>query len=401
MAELKNGISGSDLNPDIWIISKARDCVFDLRGIEGAKYAQKVEVKSYQLSDVAHYMLSPAPIEVEKRLVGCEIHYKQRWLTRFIEKIKRMLPRRIQSLWKGNAIPPEVLLSHCKIDIPPLKDKALEEHLKKIYESLRAYDSATKRLPQQDPIKIAHVIGICKDIEGNHTYLKLQGSIEDKLKYLQNHFSKDVGVILRKAYIGDGLFEMRGFDFVAFDPGHCRQLIVYQLNGKPKCCVLNSKNTVEYTLSDIHLLKYVLLLQQALSDDVRLKKAFDACIRSQAQPLKLFFNRQLEVNYSKSAFPGIYREILQGIKVDRSKRNLIKSALNYLQIGISFNYMPHSGSTANSLTTLISVLHDLRALELLRKNLPQVYGEIKKRVHTSEAGSFYLLDSIEGFNHDE
>jgi DNA-binding Lrp family transcriptional regulator len=51
--------------------------------------------------------------------------------------------------------------------------------------------------------------------------------------------------------------------------------------------------------------------------------------------------------------------------------------------------------------TLISVLHDLRALELLRKNLPQVYGEIKKRINTSEAGSFYLLDSIEGFNHDE
>jgi hypothetical protein len=53
------------------------------------------------------------------------------------------------------------------------------------------------------------------------------------------------------------------------------------------------------------------------------------------------------------------------------------------------------------MVTLISVLHDLRALELLRKNLPQVYGEIKKHIHTSEAGSFYLLDSIEGFNHDE
>jgi DNA-binding Lrp family transcriptional regulator len=47
------------------------------------------------------------------------------------------------------------------------------------------------------------------------------------------------------------------------------------------------------------------------------------------------------------------------------------------------------------------VLHDLRALELLRKNLPQIYKEIEKRVGVSEAGRFYLLDSIEGFNNNE
>lgn len=401
MAATKNEHSGSDLNSDLWVISKAMDGQFDLRGIEGAKHTEKMGIKTYQLSEVACYMLNPAPIEVEKRLIGCEIHYAQRGITKFIEKIKRVFPRRIRSWWKGNLIPPEVLISNCKVDIPPLKDNALENHLKKIYESLRAYDSITKRLPQLDPFQIAHVIGICKDFGGNYTYLKLQGSIEDKLKYLQNHISKDVGVLLRKAYIGDGLFEMRGFDFTAFDPDNRHRLIAYQQNGKPKCCVLNSKNTVEYTLSDNQPLKYMLLLQQALKDDLRLKEAFDSCIQNQAKPLKLFFNRQLEVDYSKSAFPRIYRDILRKTKVNGSHRNLIKSALNYLQIGISFNYVPKAGNPKNSMITLISVLHDLRALELLRKNLPQVYGEIKKRINTSEAGSFYLLDSIEGFNHDE
>ena len=401
MAATKNERSGSVFNSDLWIISKGRTCQFDLRGIEGAKYTEKVDVKSYQLSDIAYYMLNPAPIEVEKRLIGCEVHYSQRGITRFIERIKRLFPRKIRSCWKGNLIPPEVLVSQCKIDIPPLKDQALESHLKKIYESLRAYDSITKRLPQVDPFQIAHVIGICKDFGGNYTYLKLHGSIEDKLKYLQNHVSKDVGVLLHRAYIGEGLFEMRGFDFAAFDPGHYHQLIAYQQNGEPKCCVLNSKNTVEYILSDVQLLKYMHLLQQALRDDLRLRGAFYSCIQSQAKPLKLFFNRQLEVDYSKSAFPGIYSDILRKTKVDLSHRNLIKSALNYLQIGISFNYISQGGNPHHNMITLISVLHDLRALELLRKNLPQVYGEINKRINTSEAGSFYLLDSIEGFNHDE
>ena len=401
MAATKGERTVSDLSSDLWVISKASDGQFDLRGIEGGKYTEKINVKTYQLSDIAYYMLNPAPIEVEKRLIGCEIHYLQRGITRFIEKIKRLFPRKIRAMWKGNLIPPEVLTSQCKIDIPPLKDKAFEGHFIKIYESLRAYDSVTKRLPQVDPFQIAHVIGICKDFGGNYTYLKLQGSIEDKLKYLQNHISKDVGVLLRKAYIGDGLFEMRGFDFTAFNPGHRHRLIVYQQDGRPKCCILNSKNMVEYTLDDMQLLKYMLLLQQALRDDLKLKKAFNSCIQNQSQPLKLFFNRQLEVDYSKSAFPRIYRDILRETKTNLNHRNLIKSALNYLQIGISFNYIPRGVNSNHNMITLISVLHDLRALELLRKNLPQVYGEVKKRINSSEAGSFYLLDSIEGFNHDE
>jgi hypothetical protein len=401
VAATKNERCNSDLKSDLWIISKDDDARLDLRGMEGAKYTDKVDVRVYQISDIAYYMLNPAPIEIEKRLIGCEIHYVQRGITKLFEKIKRLVPRRIRNLWKGNLIPPEVLISPCKIHMPPLKDDALESHLKKIYESLRVYDSVTKRLPQLDPFQIAHVIGICKDFGGNYTYLKLQGSIEDKLKYLQNHISNDVGVLLRKAYIGDGLFEMRGFDFTAFNPRRCQRLIAYQHQGKPQSCVLNSKNTVEYTLSDIQLLKYMLLLQQALRDDLRLKAAFDSCIQNQAKPLKLFFNRQLEVDYAKSTFPGIYRDILKAKKVSLSQRNLIKSALNYLQVGVSFNYMPGPGNTENNMITLISVLHDLRALELLRKNLPQVYGEIKQRANTSEAGSFYLLDSIEGFNHDE
>jgi hypothetical protein len=389
-------------NTDIWIISGGRDSQIDLSAIEGAeKNEQGTAVKEYRISDIGYYLLNPQPIEVKKRLIGCEIHYQQRLTTKIIEKVKRLFPRRLRHLWIGHMIPPEILISHCKIEMPALKDKALENHLISIYESLRLYDSVSKRLPELDPHHIAHVIGICKDIGGSLTYLKLQGSSDDKLKYMQNYISKDVGVLLRKAYIGDGLFEMRGFDFTAYDSNHAHRLIVYQKNGKPKCCVLNSINTVEYSLDDIHLLKFLLLLQQALTDDVKLKNAFGFCIRGKAKPVKLFFNRQLEVDYSKSLFPPIYRDILKDKKTNSNQQNLIRPALNYLQIGISFNYIPQPDSAANNMITLISVLHDLRALELLRKNLPQVYHEIEKRVGVSEAGRFYFLDSIEGCTNDE
>ncbi|MGD2187507.1 MAG: hypothetical protein PVI71_15360, partial [Desulfobacterales bacterium] len=158
------------------------DSQFDLSSIEGDQ--NKGPVKEYQISDIAYYLLNPNPIEVEKRLIGCEIHYPQRTTTKIIENIKRIFPRRLRPMWNGHAIPPEVLLSRCKIKIPSLKDKNLESHLNTIYESLRSYDAVSKRLPQLDPYKIAHIIGICEDLGGNLSYLKLQGSIEDKLKYV-------------------------------------------------------------------------------------------------------------------------------------------------------------------------------------------------------------------------
>jgi len=399
VAATKSEHSVSGQNSDLWIISAGRDSQVDLSVIEGA---QKNEpVKEYHISDIAYYLLNPKPIEVDKRLIGCEIHYQQRTTTKIIEKIKRLIPRRIRQLWNGHLVPPEILVSHCKIKMPALKDKALENHLFSIYESLRAYDSVSRRLPQLDPYHIAHVIGICKDIGGNFTYLKLQGGVDDKLKYVQNNISKDVGVLLRRAYIGDGLFEMRGFDFTTYHSDHIHRLMVYRQNGKPKCCVLNSKNKVEYRLEDVRLLRFIFLLQQALMDDLKLNAAFDVCIRGKAKPVKLFFNRQLEVDYSKCLFPPIYRKILKDIHINSNQQNLIRPALNYLQIGISFNYIPQPDRSADDMITLISVLHDLRALELLRKNLPGVYHEIEKQVRASEAGKFYLLDSIEGFNNDE
>jgi hypothetical protein len=402
VAPTKYERSVSSPNSDIWIISGGRDSQIDLSAIEGAEKNEQLNaVKEYRISDIAYYLLNPKPIEVDKRLIGCEIHYQQGLTTKMIEKIKRLFPRRLRHRWNGHMVPPEVFLSHWNVEMPALKDKALENHLTRIYESLRLYDSVSRRLPQLDSGRIAHVIGICKDIGGSLTYLKLQGSSDDKLKYVQSYISKDVAVLLRKAYIGDGLFEMRGFDFTAYDSGHAHRLIVYRQNGNPQCCVLNSKNTVEYSLDNVHLLKFLLLLQQALADDIKLKAAFDFCMRGKAKPVKLFFNRQLGVDYSKSQFPAIYRDILKDKKTNSNQQNLIRPALNYLQIGISFNYIPQPESAKDNIVTLISVLHDLRALELLRKNLPQIYNEIEKRVGVSEAGRFYLLDSIEGCNNDE
>ena len=389
----KNKTSGRR-SEDIWIISECENAASDLSAIEDAP--EDGTPKEYIISDIAYYLMNPDPIEIKKRLIGCEIHYHHRRLAKIKDALSKLIPKRIRRAINSHHSPPEVLISNCNLKIPLLNDLELETHFTKIYESLRSYDSVTKRLPQLNIRKIAHVIGICEDVGGNLSYLKLQGGIEDKLKYLATYISKDVSVVLRKACQADGLFELRGFDFQSYDGSRSHRLIYFLKEETPQLCVLTPENQVIFCVNDDKLLKYLHLLEHSITANPDLRQAFIQCQSGQARAIKLFFNRKLEIDYSKTHFPKVYREVFNTHKLNSNQRNLVKPSLNYLQIGVSLNYVPMSDIGEDRLYTQISVLHDLRAIETLKNNLPQVYSEISKSAFLSEAGRYYLLDSIEG-----
>jgi hypothetical protein len=380
----------------VWIISEGRLPDIDLERIVESNVSGPF--KEYKISDVGRYLLDPNPIEIKKKLVGGEIHYKQGPIKQIRKAFHKILPGASQRLRKKPLYAPEMIVSRYKLQIPPLKDPRLESHLSLIVDQLAAYDSVAKKLAQLDLRKIVQIVGICEDSGGSYSYLKLQGSIEEKIKYLGNFISKDVGVILNKAYIADGLFELRGYDFSSYDPSNAFKLITYHSDGDQKACVLTKNNTIDFYLKDYHLLKNMLLLEQSLKSDPSLSRAFNLCHQGQATPIKLFFNKALEIDYSKAALPEIYQDVFRTLKVELNKKNLIKPILNYLQIGISFSYILLSDCHRDRMRTDMSVLHDLRALEPLRKNLPHVYSAVVERAMTSEVGRFYLLDSINGYS---
>ena len=121
----------------------------------------------------------------------------------------------------------------------------------------------------------------------------------------------------------------------------------------------------------------------------------------EATPVRLFFNNKLEIDYAKTALPTVYQNVFRTLDVGLNKSSLIKPILNYLQVGVSLNYILPEDDQDNRMYTHISVLHDFRALEPLRKNLPQVYSALLKQALISEAGRYYLLDSINGYSNDE
>ena len=383
-------------NKKIWIISECRP--FDLDLGEVVEEAVDGPIKAYRISAIGRYLLNPHAIEVKKKLIGGEIHYQQGPLQKIRRVIHKILPAALKGGQKNTLFAPEVIVTRYKLRIPAMKDPELEAHLNHIRDELKAYDSVTKRLANINPRNIFQIVGICEDLGGNYSYLKLQGSADDKIKYLGNHIAKDVGVILNKAYVDDGLYELRGYDFASYNPAVSYRLVAYRSGGAQKACLLTDRNKIEFYIANMHLLKHMLLLEQSLKANPSLSKAFALCTSGQANPVKLFFNRKLEIDYSKSPLPAIYQDVLKAHNVQSNQRNLIKPILNYLQIGISLNYLLATDNNDDRIFTHISVLHDLRALEPLRKNLPRVYDSVAKHGFATEAGRFYILDSINGYN---
>ena len=394
-------INNSDLshnNNNIWIISEGRDTDVSLEGVNDGKVAGPY--KEYKISDIGRYLLNPNSIEVKKKLIGGEIHYKQGALKKIGKFFRKILPNTSRRQSKGRSISPELIVSRYKLRIPPMKDPDLEAHLNQFFGLLRSYDSVPKKLALLDPHKIFEIIGICEDFGGNYSYLKLKGSIEEKIKYLENSFSKDVGVVLNRAYIADGLFELRGYDFESYKPERSCRLISYTNDGGPAACVLTSHNKIDFYLSDYNLIKHMHLLEQSLRTNPSISEAFIRCVKGQATPIKLFFNKKLEIDYAKTALPAIYQDVFKTLDVELNQRNLVKPILNYLQIGVSLNYILPEEGQEDRMYTHISVLHDFRALEPLRKNLPQVYSALLQQAFSTEAGRYYLLDSINGYSNE-
>ncbi|UCD79896.1 MAG: hypothetical protein JSW26_00235 [Desulfobacterales bacterium] len=394
-----NNFNLSHNNNGLWIISEGRFSDIDLsRVVDGHVDGPH---KEYKISDIGRYLLNPRAIEVKKKMIGGEIHYKQGGLKKIRRALRKTLPTRSKDPKKNSGLSPEVIVSRFKLRIPAMQDPDLESYLNRIYDQLKTYDSFAKRLAQLDPDSILQIVGICEDVGGNYSYLKLQGSIDEKIKYLNNFISKDVGVILNKAYISEGLFELRGYDFRSYSPAKSYRLFSYNSGGEQKACVLTGHNKVEFYLNDYHLIKYMHLFEQALRVDPGLYEALGRCLEGQVQPIKLFFDKKLEIDYAKSPLPAIYQDVFQTLNVTLNQRNLIKPILNYLQIGVSLNYMFADDLRDDRMFTHISVLHDCRALEPLRKNLPKVFTTVLKHAFASEAGRYYLLDSINGFNDAE
>lgn len=383
---------------DVWIISRGKPVKFDLSKV--CKGIQITPVMEYKISDLARYLLNPNPIEVKKILVGCEVHYHRQVGDKVREKLTQILPRRMHGLLKEKKCFSETLMANRDNCAARLKDKGLKSHVEKIRLALRGHDPLLKSLSKLDRAEISNITGICEDIGGNRSLLNLKGDIDEKISYMASCMLKDVGVILEKAHVSDGLFEMSGFDFFSYDAKNVHRLIKFYAKGKPKFCVIGLDGKIAYWIDDADLINQMHLLEHSIKANPKFNRSLGLCKKGTAKPLRLLFKRQLEIDYSKSPIPALYKSLFETYNIGANEKNAVVKSLKNSQLGILFNYVPVSNVGEKKLFTNVSVMHDVRALEPLKQDLPELYSMINKMAFISEAGKYYLLDSIKGYTNE-
>ncbi|MCP4688746.1 MAG: hypothetical protein GY859_11895, partial [Desulfobacterales bacterium] len=370
-----------------WIISSGEpaapgEAPADLGEVDGPCVA-------YRVSDLGKYMLSSDPIELSNYLTGCEVRYRKPggFFGVLLSFFKRLLG------WRDPRSETEVILFLREPEPSDLKDPDLEAHLKKARGMLREYHPAIRRLEELNPEEIADIVGLCEDVAGNRTRLNLQGDVYEKLDYVLDFIGGDVEVILRKPHMADGLFEMRGFDFESFDPDRSYLLLKYTLDGKPEYRILDHDGKETHRAEDDGVVFLMQVLENSLQSNPHLLDSFKMCAEGRARPMKLLFNKALEIDYSKTEPPPLYKRIFEARQMNAREKAAVLDSLRRSQLGVSFNYIPNADSGEETLCTSISVMHDLRELESIKSELPRVYAEISRRARASEAGCFYLLEA--------
>ncbi len=386
-------------NNDIWVIRPGK--YINLDKLSGLSNEFGKPIKEYQISDFAKYLLSPQPIEVNQRLIGFEVHYQQSWLYNIKNKISRILPAKYQAQMDRPVYPPKSYIAKVPDPIPDLADKNFKAHIDNLNNKLLPYSIIIKQLKGLETSRISKILGICKDLAGNRSYLNIQGDIDSQTNYLNRNLLKNVGARLDMAHIADGLFDIRGFDFSKFNYRNIHRLIKFMKDGKSRYCVMGVKDQPQYWVKSSRLISYAQLLEQSLRADIRFKLSLNKCVAGKAKPQKLFFNNKLEIEYSAVHMPRIYQKAIETCALKHTDQDILLNLLPLMQIGISLNFIPDSDCGEHKLVTDIAVLHDLRALEPLKEKLPQLFAEIDKIAVISDAGKFYLLDSIRGYQNEK
>ncbi|MDJ0876761.1 MAG: hypothetical protein QNJ02_15920 [Desulfobacterales bacterium] len=380
--------------PDsIWIITPGAYTDFDVAAL-GIK-ARPKRVMEYGLSDIGRYLLQPGSIEVENQLVGCECD--------LVSTNSRRVRQALGRLFKGRppnrdtaALNKKTFLARNVVKIPSLKDRQLAGHVEHLRGMLQPLDPVLQEIADLNLAQLADIRGVCQDEAGHRTLLTLKGSLTEKHQYVRDHLLKPVRTTLASVHIADGLFEMRGWRSGLFTAKRRHRLLRFHVDGKFFACLLNAKDRMAFWINDLKNLHRMVLLQQAVDTSPPLAAAFNQCLADEARPMRLMFNPNLDIDYTRSRIPQVYKDLFSSLDLDiEVQRNVIRS-LNHHQLGVSFSYVTQEGFGDPLPITNISVMHDLKALEPLRTGAPQVFAAINQRVTVSEAGKYYLLENIRG-----
>ena len=377
-----------------WIITAGAYIDVDLATI--GINAKPKRVMAYNLSDIGRYLISPGSIEVNNRLMGCECAFKHTIWNRIRGGAAGLNPLKSKGAIHSDPNHRRLYLARHFIRIPSLRDRQLAQHVDQLRGMLPSLDPVVQEIAAINVNRLEDIRGVCEDEGGHRTYINLSGDLETKRQYIIDNLLGCVPITLPHARIADGLYEMRGLTPNDYRAEHQHRLLRFHVNGRFFACLLNDPDKVAFWLDDIIDLHHLLLLQQAIDTNLVLQSSIEGCLRGDARALRLMLNQEMDIDYSRNRMPQVYRDLFHTMHLDATKQKGVINSLNRHQLGVSFSYVPLEGFGDPQPITSISVMHDVKALESVRQDVPQLYAEISRKATRSEAGKYYLLESIKG-----
>jgi len=377
-----------------WIISTGNYTHFDFDRI-GIK-AQPQHIVAYELSDIGRYLISPDPIAVENRLMGCECHFKPGAWEKFRAAATRLNPFRSNPQAHSMAGERQLLMAHPYMRIPALQDRELAQHIDQLRGMLRPLDPVAQEIAALKCERLLDIRGVCEDEGGNRTHISLSGDLETKHRYILDNLLCSVPITLQHAHIGKGLYEMRGMTPETYRAERHHPLLKFRMEGRSFACLLTQAGKVAFWINDVKRLHHLLLLEQALASNPVLKASLEQCLQGDGRALRLMLNGDMEIDYSRNRLPAIYQDLFRHLSLDAASQKDVIRSLKTHQMGVSFSYVPREGFGDPRPVTSLSVMHDVKALDPVRQHVPQLYAEINRKATLSEAGNYYLLESIKG-----
>lgn len=382
-----------DGQPTPWVISKRRQSRLAIPAKGESEAEASRIVSEYALSPMGRYMLDPNLAHVQRRLVGYELHGRQPLRVRWIDKMGARIPGFLKRMAERARQLPEVVTASDLDAATEMEDAELETHLRQMEEELLRYDPVLTRLERLDSNRVVDMIGLCEDGSGKLVRLKLSGDLQNKISYFREHFMQSVNIAIGPAYVSEGLFEMNGFD--ACQPSNSKVVRYSDVSGS-KAYVIDADNKIAFWLTHVNLIHFLQLLDMAIQSNPNFAKALSVCMSGEAKLMRVYFNRRAVIDYKPDDIPVVYRNALSGTEIQNDVRGVLLDSLNNRQVGVSIQYAHRDPQGQRKVHTHLSVIHDIRALEPLKTDLPQLVDEMNKQSIATEAGKFYLLDAIHG-----
>lgn len=363
---------------NLWVITKGRHTTKDLKQVSSIK--GNIFGYDYKISDLGNYLLNPNPLSIERTVIGYEVFYKP--------KFKFLL---FSSIKKEKQLESKQFISKLNIKATE-KDTYLKNHLDSFNAVVSRHDPIISQLAALDLKKIEKIHALYEDIDGTVYSVPVAGSTEEQRTFIIENNGKKINIIWNNgSCVDEGIFSLKTKEFSDYNSNKCYGLFIFEDQGESKGFVYLD-DEIFYWLKDTSMIRYLMILQNALDMDNEFYSTIRSCITGEHKPLYIEFNQKSANDVLSRYIPGTYDTAFRILNISEEEQKLIISRLDHYIENIGIKYISKSEGGSQNIMMKVTFLHDQAGTISIQEINPTLYHTINNISKESEIGRYYVME---------